>query len=325
MLMSNPLNTLAIDKLLPDLSHAYQLGDVLSHLKPIAGGLLHQCWQFRTTEGDFVLKKLNPTVIHKSGCADRYRVSEEIANQLGKHISAVSALRHDGDPLFFLANEVVMVFPYVAGHVLSQQQVMLYHIARMGEMLAKIHQATIQAQHAPAVEWLELDSLSATVDDYAQCLAMVKNRYPDRHDMETALRNNLVISHRDCDPKNVLWDQQGRYWVIDWESAGWINKTKDTLVTAIYWSLDSDYQINQDYFSHFIKAYRQSGGEFDNNELAAAFYGLISDWLTWLDFNISRMASHSSESIEGKLGRAEVGKTLKAIPILLSQADSIAL
>ena len=73
---------------------------------------------------------------------------------------------------------------------------------------------------------------------------IIKTTYQQYESHIPTLRKNLVISHRDCHPKNMLWDSQGQYFLIDWESAGLINKTKDTIATAIYWSLNADYSIN---------------------------------------------------------------------------------
>ncbi|MFS1511599.1 phosphotransferase [Chengkuizengella sp. SCS-71B] len=49
------------------------------------------------------------------------------------------------------------------------------------------------------------------------------------------LASNTVISHRDLDSKNVMWNQDNPV-LIDWESAGYINPMQDLIETAIYWS-----------------------------------------------------------------------------------------
>ena len=49
------------------------------------------------------------------------------------------------------------------------------------------------------------------------------------------LSTTTVISHRDLDPKNVMWNYN-KPVLIDWESAGYINPMQDLIETAIYWS-----------------------------------------------------------------------------------------
>lgn len=48
------------------------------------------------------------------------------------------------------------------------------------------------------------------------------------------MRKCQVISHRDLDPKNVMWDGMNPY-LIDWEAAGPVNPYQEFLEVALYW------------------------------------------------------------------------------------------
>ncbi len=294
--------------LLHHLCEVYQIGSCLSEPIPCRGGLLHHTYRFETTEGQFVIKYLYPAIINQTGKKDRYRITEFIARQLSQHVSGITAITHEGDPLFTFENETVMVFPYVNAAILQQHDVTLPHIEKIAQMLSKIHQANIQVDHVPSVEFPD-QSIVARLEKYVPDIGDIYEKLKLHKEV---LENNLVISHRDCDPKNVLWDKKGNYFIIDWESAGWINRTKDVLVTAIYWSFDEHYHIRLDYLLEFLRKYQ---GEINEQEIEAGLYGLLGDWIEWLDFNLSRK--------EIALGAKEAHQTIVTIPILFSQFSGI--
>lgn len=169
----------------------------------------------------------------------------------------------------------------------------------------------------------ELINSTDVVNQLLDCYPLIKDIQENYQKYAKTLKNNLVISHRDCDPKNVLWDNDNNYYIIDWESAGLINKTKDLLATAIYWSFDDRYLINLDRLLTFLNVYQENQGLINHEEITAGLYGLLNDWVSWLDFNASRLLNNSVESEEFRLGKAEAIKTLTALPVLLAQLPKI--
>lgn len=311
--------------LLNAICQTYQLGNYLGQSSACSGGLLHQVQRFETTTGSFICKQINPLVIDQ---ASIHRQTETIANALRSSVSVVCALKHDQDVLFYFEDQVVSIYPWVDGSILKQQFISSYHVEAMGAALARIHQAHLSLQDVPAVQAYQFESMQNF------CCADVASLFKDSHiyiekilqcyqDKKDTLQNHLVISHRDCDPKNVLWDCNRQYYIIDWESAGLINLTKDVITTAVYWSLDEKFKIDVMRLETFIEAYRNNGGNIYDDELEAGFYGLLMDWLAWLDFNLLRINKNSVDSREYKIGIQEAQNTLSALPIVLNQFSVI--
>jgi len=73
----------------------------------------------------------------------------------------------------------------------------------------------------------------------------------------------------------------------------------------------------------FIKSYLENSGDIDLNEIEAGLYGFMADWITWLEFNLSRIVSHQQNKSEYNLGTSEALKTLKALPIIINQFTNI--
>jgi thiamine kinase-like enzyme len=305
---------------------AYQIGKPLSEPAPLMGGFLHSCWKFETETGFYVVKKINPALSNRK---NQFRLSEEISSFMPK---SISALQQNGDFIFSDQNEVVLVFPYIEASILKPSGISNGHIHEISKTLSTIHDQKMIIEKPAEVEIFSQDISywkNCHIKLYARSIGAAKNLSDQLSTLENIhakylsfipiLKQNLIISHRDMDPKNVLWDSENNHYVIDWESAGLINKTKDLMATAIYWSLDEQYQINMEHLNLFLETYLSGEGKINPNEIQAGLFGLLGDWMGWLDFNLSRMLHHETEHPEFILGLSEAQKTLHALPILFEQ------
>ncbi|WP_449602525.1 phosphotransferase [Paenibacillus sp. Marseille-Q9583] len=77
--------------------------------------------------------------------------------------------------------------------------------------------------------------------------------------------NHMVISHRDLDQKNVLWDELQIPIIIDWEAAGPIHPTQELIDVALYWSGFETGSVRKDAFYTLISTNREQGGEIYAN------------------------------------------------------------
>jgi thiamine kinase-like enzyme len=319
---------LNINNLINEVCTRYQIGRRTSDLHACVGGLLHQIYQFQTTTGQFIIKVLNPTIIQRPNIIDRYRITETIAKTCSKRTSVVTALTYQGDPLYCLQDQVIMLFPYISGKILEQNKISIEHIKKISEALALIHKADIQMPLAPPVELPSPCLSNLNIPNYLKlelkaCMSLVDEIFKKCQQYKNILKSNTVISHRDCDPKNVLWDDNNQFYLIDWETAGLINKTKDVLGTALYWSFDENFNINRDYLRLFLNVYQQHNGHIHTFEVESGLYGFLGDWVSWLDFNLSRIINHPDGSDEFTLGLSQANNTLFALPKVLKQFPDI--
>lgn len=318
--------------LLTQICTQYELGHCLTKPSLCAGGRLNQVWKIRTSTGFYVIKILNPAVIHLPEQFENYRIREVITSRLQDTVSLVCAIKNNQDDVLYnLHDNVIMVFPYIEGHPITQAEIHSIHSKTLGKALAKIHTKNVKLSNAPAVNVYQPN----TLNDIKQLIRhqAFQALNIDIVFLETLceqykiylpiLSSHLIISHRDCDTKNVLWDNNNQYYIIDWESAGLINKTHDTLATALYWSLSQAHQLNTNLFHEFIHAYINHNGSLNQKEIEAGLFGLLGDWLGWLDFNFQRMTKNPIEDTEFELGRNEAKLTMQALPILYNQFSNI--
>ena len=88
-----------------------------------------------------------------------------------------------------------------------------------------------------------------------------------------------VLSHRDLDPKNVLW-QGLQPALIDWEAAGYTDPRHELLEVLLYWADDGAGGLLPDNAEALLAAYRQhmpTGGGWA--DVLAAGRGNLLEWL----------------------------------------------
>ncbi|GAA0418903.1 hypothetical protein GCM10008934_07130 [Virgibacillus salarius] len=123
------------------------------------------------------------------------------------------------------------------------------------------------------------------------------------------LSKETVISHRNLDPKNVMWNQ-GRPMIIDWESAGYINPVQDLIETAVYWSDNGSQNIIEDRFLAFLEGYKNNYGELQADWILVLEAGYLGK-LGWLEYNLKRsLRMGCSDEEEQKLGTTQVKETI---------------
>jgi thiamine kinase-like enzyme len=122
----------------------------------------------------------------------------------------------------------------------------------------------------------------------------------------------LVISHRDLDPKNVMWNQDIPYF-IDWEAAGYVNPYQELLEVLNYWTNDGKGELDKDKFMTLLNAYRKYMSTFGVDwdcVLNSGYAGMLG----WLEYSLKRALGIESVDEEEKvLGAEQVIGTIKEL------------
>ncbi|MCA1060181.1 phosphotransferase [Rossellomorea aquimaris] len=304
-----------------ELSHITQLGDWITDPKKVSGGLLHTMYAVETTKGKYAVKALNPSILKRPDALGNYIRSEQIARMASENIPALPAVTYNGDAIQKVDDVWFLVFDWVEGRSIKAGEIGMDHCEVMGAILADIHRADFQGldlekeeeEVRPSIDWHYY--LQKGQDVKEEWLEVFKGSIENLEEWdararkaEARLGSDSVISHRDLDPKNVMW-VKGKPILIDWESAGYIHPMHDLVETALYWSGTSD----QDKFSAFITGYqRKLGGLKANWEvvLAKGFSGK----LLWLEYNLKRsLRMECTDEEERRLGTMQVIETIQEL------------
>ena len=109
-----------------------------------------------------------------------------------------------------------------------------------------------------------------------------------------------VLSHRDLDPKNVLWRGLSPV-LIDWEAAGYVRPKRELLEVALYWADDGRGGLDAALCAALLDAYAQHmplGGNW-----TGAFAAGRTNLLEWLAYSIQQANGGQVEQTLAALGR----------------------
>ncbi|MWC28138.1 phosphotransferase [Paenibacillus sp. MMS18-CY102] len=309
-----------------------QLGEITAVPEAVSGGLMHKMYAVQTKKGKYAIKALNPQIMLRQTALQNYLNSEKIANVASRHVPALAAKAFNGIFMHNIANQFYLIFDWIEGVSLKSDELDIINCEKMGRMLADIHRADFAglglakegASRSSLTDWNFY--LKKGKQHHSVWLSQLQQHLDQLEDWNAIaissaiqLESDMVISHRDLEPKNVMW-KQGNPILIDWESAGYINPMQDLTETAIYWSSDDSGNIDKEKFMAFISGYKSKYGTLRANWRIVLANGFLGK-LDWLEYSLKRSLGIECTDIEDqKVGTSQVIGTLDA---LVQYADRI--
>jgi thiamine kinase-like enzyme len=316
----------------------YDLGIPASNPVKVTGGLIHKMWRIETEKSKFAIKEINSEIANRPGVIENMNQCEIVAkkfNNLG--INLVFALENNGNHVSLIDGKHWIVYPWFEGKTFSNNDILTEEtVTKITSSLARIHKANIEIGSKPTnnssytdySQWQELakqiESLGYNwTKDCIEFIDSIKTWYPKINLANINLQKNLVFSHCDLDKKNVLWNNDEEPFIIDWESAGYINPTKELLQFAFDWSIEPNDKVNQSIFKQIFEVYK-SINEVETSLVEDAFYSGLGDTLEWLKFNLERVIKNNSTE-EFEIAESQILITIKAVKNKLEIKDEVIL
>ncbi len=314
---------LQFDKLCKSLD----LGELNKSPVAISGGLMHKMYLLETDKNNYAVKVLNPSIMARITAYDHFVYSEKIVSILAEYLPVLPAQIYHGSALHKVENQFYMIFDWIEGNTLNSNEITISQCNKIGNILSQIHKIDF-FQHVEKatnftskklIDWnfylskgKELNSEWINqLDNYLEHLNFWNNKAISSF---KSLAIESVVSHRDLEPKNVMW-KQGKPIIIDWESAGEINPKHDLIETAIYWSISKSNCIDKDRFYAFINGYQQSCEVVDTDWKIVLDLGYLNK-LEWLEYSLKRsLYIECSEDSEQKMGTRHVIETIKELKL----------
>lgn len=322
-----------INKVMKKLS----LSELLEEPKSITGGLMHRMYRVETETGTYAVKVLNEEVMSRPVAYRNMMNSEKIAAGFSKILPVVAAMEFEGTQIQEVEGCYYMLFPWVEGTSVFPPDISEKHCEIIGEILGKMHAAELSVEGInPEQEKAEMyawDSFAKEAEEkrismlscrkeqtenlcwmteFDQALTDIKKWNQAVFDATDILNQYRVLSHRDLDPKNVLWNK-GKPLLIDWEAAGFVNPYQELLEIINYWADDGAGGLYKSHFDALINAYQKhmqlAGVNWD-----AVFDGSYAGMLGWLEYNVKRALGLLSEDEKDQEdGARQVTSTVQAL------------
>ena len=295
-----------------------QIGTLTEKPTPIYGGFSHKMYAVTTTQGKYAMKSLNPQWMSSPSAQQQIILSEQIARIAAKRVSAIPAKIFNNKTIQDIDGQLFLIFDWIDGNNVDYDKVAIEHSRIMGAALADIHRTDFSEVNIPKdtsaddmieekvqIDWrfyLQKGELEKAVwvDLLKKNIDILYDYYAQAIDASNSLADENVISHRNLDARNVLWQGCTPY-IVDWENASWVNPFYDFVNTAIQWS-----NKNKDNFIAFAHGYK-SKRELTGANWRQVLYMRFIEPLDWLEVCLKRsLGIDCNDPEEQQMGTEQV-------------------
>jgi len=311
--------------LIRELINKLQLGTMQEEPIRVTGGLLNRMYKVKTSSGTYAIKHLNSEVMKRKDAKENHILAEKIANIAKENgIDCIPAKIINNKALQELDGNFFFVFDWFEGKAAKEDEITFEQVKKVSTLLAKLHNidfGEIKNDCNLGKDIFEVNwdfYISKLENEEIKELLIENKEYLIDLDKKSTIaakeiRNHLVVSHRDLDLPNILWDSKNNPVIIDWESSGVVNPCEELLETAWDWSGGQEY-FDKEKFDCFLETYKDNGGNL--NDLKKAIYSNFKNKSGWLEYNLKRVCKlECIDEEEQKLGEKEVIRVLNEILI----------
>ena len=285
-------------KKIAELCMNYNLGNLIDEPKFVTGGLMHKMYQVSTDQGEYAIKLLNPDIMKRPEALTNMINSEMVSNALSNVIPLVAAKTFNGKNIIEMDGSFWVVFDWLDGKSIFVPDISEYHCEQIGRLLGKIHATQVKIdtmikKHDIREEYDWNMFMEKAKTRNSEVLSVLQENIADivrwDRNVVTGLyeaSQNQVISHRDLDPKNVMWKNDAPY-IIDWEAAGYVNPFQELIEVLNYWISDETGKYGNAEFDALMQAYTENNNIYNVNwdvVLSCSFDGMLG----WLEYNLKR-------------------------------------
>lgn len=308
-----------------NIMESLKLGVVINEPVQVTGGLLHKMYCVNTNKGAYAVKVLNAEIMKRPGALQNTVNSEKIAAGFQSIIPVVSALEIGGKQIQEWNGIYYMIFDWVEGASIFPPMITSENCYAIGDVLGKIHQEKLTIDGVMSEEngvqmfpWDKYQELlkgyenEAWANRFQEAIQDIKAWNQAAYNAGEILSGTMVISHRDLDPKNVMWDGKNLL-IIDWEAAGYVNPYQELLEVINYWADDGKGGLLKENFDALLYAYTQHM-KLENVDWNAVFAGSFCGMLGWLEYNVKRaLGIETGSTDDAQAGKEQVLDTIGAL------------
>ncbi|MDE7222611.1 MAG: phosphotransferase [Acetatifactor sp.] len=291
------------EQTISDLCKKYGLGELKCCPLSVEGGLLHRMYHVTTSQGEYAVKLLNSDIMKRPSALQNMinseRIAEGFAHRTDEAIPVVGALKLEGQHLLSLQpDQYAFAYLWLEAHPLFSPKIGVVHCRKIGRILGQIHHAELyleeieqEENHRPLYDWYGYMTIAK--DQQVPWLTKYEAMLPNLTRWDRAATEAMesvasfqVISHRDLDPKNVLW-QGTEPWIIDWEAAGYVNPYQELLEVLNYWGRDGDGNYSSALCQALLQEYTQYM-DLQKTDWTPVFACSYDSMLGWLEYTLKK-------------------------------------
>lgn len=184
-----------------------------------------------------------------------------------------------------------IIYPFCEGKVIDSINDNQAYL--LGKMLAKLHIWSSRTKDKLVMKMLKL----AKPFPLIPLLKGVKfgSRYPEIKKLinecnKVLLKGdkNWILSHRDLNLTNIIWQGHSKFYVIDWESTGLIHPLVELIGLALNCAGIPELTFNEKLFQATLEGYRAQTSTNYDLELDILLIQSLHTWLLWFVYCLSK-------------------------------------
>ena len=316
----------------------YNLGQIIANPIRVNGGLSHKMYKVKTNQGTYAVKELNSGIMKREDAYKNFVFSEKVTDIAKENgISAVASIKFNNDIMKKVDEKYYMIFEWLDGYVLKAKEITIEHCKKIGNILAQIHNIdfsstcnnNFQKETYKMFDWnFYVQKAQEYNKKYVNLILnnqkLLENLNLKSTEAMKCADKNMIISHRDLDRKNVMW-QENNPFIIDWEASGYVNPIIEVISTAYYWSGGEIEELDKTKFQSFLNEYKKISHIKIDESIDKLVYANFYSGLNWLEYNLKRSMciGNKYDNDEIRLAENEVIKSINDIKYNISQIDTI--
>jgi Ser/Thr protein kinase RdoA (MazF antagonist) len=296
------------------------LGNLLENPIQVSGGLTHRMFKLVTSNGNYIVKLLNPNIMKRSTAMDNFNRADFLEEILKENnIDAIYSIKFNDKKMQCIDNQYFYVYEWFDGKSLKDNEITKYNCSKIGETLAKIHNIDLKEgkikKEKMNIDWnnyLELSKGTIIYDMLKDKIDLLYKSMNNGNKTIGKLPNVLAVCHNDMDSKNVMW-LNDEFRLIDLECLNYNNPYSELFELALCWSGYETCNIDFDLFTTFFNSYFDNTILNKNIDWETMYYSNYGR-LEWLEFNIKRSLMIDCDTKEKQeIGINEVKETLEHV------------
>lgn len=228
----------------------------------------------KTTQGRFIVKEFSEDAISDTRTLNLRREQIKVSREWNKNGIKCIVPRTD---FLELAGRFYVVYDYFEGK--TKKHFSKKELAMLAQTQAKIHQLK-----TPTSLGCEYDEI-----DFAGKLKVLNDLVRLNNNGLKAAKRELVASHNDYKPRNILW-RNGEIYLADFDAVSLVNPTCAVYESALTFSLVRGH-VRRERFDYYLEEYAKYAPlSQDERLLAMAANGK----LRWLRYLLSKDWKHNT-------------------------------
>ncbi len=258
----------------------------------------HKIYKVTTPGNKYAFKEFNLPPENIESQIELINRGQFIASKFQEFkVDSICGISEHGSYLMENEGRYYLIYPWTEGFVVDTDHIATpTQVEYIGNLLARLHKAKIKIKGVKKVEftlldyskWVELKTefidntiISNFIDNLKNILEKINTSF------EKSLQSQ-VISHRNINKSNLIWQDNGNFCTIGWDWSGYTNPEVELVQVAFDWASDGKETVDPEVFKAIIESYKKIR-KLNIESIEELVYASLHDTINWLQAKMEKL------------------------------------